>query len=234
MTITETVATANACFRAGAGGLHAHLRDENEEHILDAGSYRELIAEMTVQVPDMLVQITTEAVGRYSAQQQRQLVRDVMPQAVSIGMKEMLSDGDEKAARDLYHFATEGGIAVQHIVYSANELTELIANVAIGIIPADPLMLLFVLGRYTKGQQSDPAALTPFLSELGKSDLDADWAVCAFGSNETHCLNAALKAGGKARVGFENSLWNANGSLAKDNEQRVREVFALVQATDGS
>jgi len=229
VTIAETVATAKACFKAGAGGLHAHVRDENEDHVLDAGLYRELIAEMAIQVPDMLVQITTEAVGRYSAQKQRQLVRDVTPMAVSIGMKEMLSDGDTKAARDLYHSAAEGGIAVQHIVYSADELTELIANVKSGIIPPRPLMLLFVLGRYTEGQQSNPAALTPFLSELGKSDLDADWAVCAFGSNETVCLDAALKAVGKVRVGFENSLWNADGSLAKDNQQRVSDIAALVE-----
>jgi len=231
VTIAETVATAKACFEAGAGGLHAHVRDENEDHILDVGLYRELIAEMARQVPDMMVQITTEAVGRYSAPQQRQLVRDVMPQAVSIGMKEMLSDGDENAARELYHFAAESGIAVQHIVYSAEELAELGEHVESGIIPGDSLMLMLVLGRYTRDQQSDPAALEPFLATFDKSGLTADWAVCAFGRNETACLKAAFEAGGNARVGFENSLWNSDGSTARDNAERVAEIASICGRT---
>ncbi len=51
--------------------------------------------------------------------------------------------------------------------------------------------------------------------------------VCAFGHGETAALAAALKAGGKARVGFENSLWNADGSLARDNAERVAAIAAL-------
>lgn len=231
VTVAETVATAKTCFETGAGGLHAHVRDEEQRHVLDVGLYRELIAEMTLQVPGMLVQITTEAVGRYSANEQRQLVRDVMPQAVSIGMKEMLSDGDVPAARNLYHFAVESGIAVQHIVYSGEELAELVAHVEGGIIPDNPLMLLFVLGRYTKGQQSDPADMKLFLSVLDESGLTADWAVCAFGRNETACLKAAIEAGGKARVGFENSLLNNDGSMAKDNAERVADIASAFAKT---
>jgi uncharacterized protein (DUF849 family) len=51
--------------------------------------------------------------------------------------------------------------------------------------------------------------------------------VCAFGTGETACLADALARGGHARVGFENSLWNADGSLAKSNEQRVAEISGL-------
>jgi uncharacterized protein (DUF849 family) len=51
--------------------------------------------------------------------------------------------------------------------------------------------------------------------------------VCAFGTGETDCLAAALKAGGSARVGFENSLWNADGSLAASNEARVAVIRRL-------
>ncbi|MDP4823830.1 MAG: 3-keto-5-aminohexanoate cleavage protein, partial [Aestuariivirgaceae bacterium] len=35
---------------------------------------------------------------------------------------------------------------------------------------------------------------------------------------------------GKVRVGFENSLYNADGSLALSNSERVREIRGLVQA----
>ncbi|MEO0829677.1 MAG: 3-keto-5-aminohexanoate cleavage protein, partial [Pseudomonadota bacterium] len=58
--------------------------------------------------------------------------------------------------------------------------------------------------------------------------LNLDWMVCAFGPAETACLAYAADRGGKMRVGFENSLWNADGSLAKDNAERVAEVSAAV------
>ena len=227
VTIAETVESARQCFEAGAGGLHAHVRDQRGEHVLDAGLYRELLEEMRRAVPKMMVQITTEAVGRYSAQQQRQLVQTVQPAAVSVGMGEMMSDGDEGAARRFYHEAEEHGIAVQHILYEAAELETLFDLTGRGIVPSGPLQLLFVLGRYTKNQQSDPAMLKPFLDALERSEQTHDWAICAFGVAETRCLEAALKNGGKARVGFENGLHNADGTLAADNAERVREIHAI-------
>ena len=110
--ISEVVEEAARCFDLGAGALHAHVRDDESKHVLDAGLYRELLAEMQVKVPGMDVQITTEAVGVYSPAEQRDLVRDVMPEAVSVSLAEMLSDGDENAARDFYGFAEDAGIAV--------------------------------------------------------------------------------------------------------------------------
>jgi len=232
VTISETVETAKACFDAGARGIHAHVRDENGAHVLDAGLYVELIAQMENHVPDMAVQITTESVGLYAPASQRQLVRDVMPNAVSIALREMLPDDDElDAVRTFYHWADEAEIAVQHILYTPKDVADLLEYVRRGIVPNNDLQLLFVLGRYAKDQQSQVKDMDPFLDVLttrGKSPEKIQWALCAFGRNETDCLAAAVKRGGKARIGFENSLWNRDGSLAADNAERVRELSAAI------
>lgn len=228
VTIPETVATAKACFVAGAGGIHAHVRDADQAHVLDAGLYRELISELTREVPGMAVQITTEAVGRYTPEEQRAVVRDVMPKMVSVALREMIPDADTQEAARFYHWAHEAGISVQHILYTPEEVSLLAALIAEGTVPGADLQLLFVLGRYARDQESDPADLAPFLDSLGTAGLPADWAVCAFGRNETPALAAAFEKGGKARVGFENSLWNADGILASDNAERVSEVAALI------
>ena len=60
----------------------------------------------------------------------------------------------------------------------------------------------------------DPRDLDGFLEAAEDLPVAADWMVCAFGRGETAALAAALAAGGKARVGFENSLWHTDGSLA--------------------
>ncbi|MBT4888131.1 MAG: 3-keto-5-aminohexanoate cleavage protein, partial [Rhodospirillales bacterium] len=227
---SETVDVAKACFDAGADGIHAHVRDEEQNHTLDAGLYRELQDEMALQVPQMVVQITTEAVGRYSATEQRQLVYDLTPRAASVSLKEMMSDDDKVEAGRFYNWAFEFEIAVQHILYSVEEVTRLFDLVREGVIPDGPLQVLFVLGRHTKDQQSDPASLNLFLDALPQDKARPEWAICAFGKNEILCLVEAAKQGGKARIGFENSIWNDDGSVAKDNAERVKALVERIQA----
>lgn len=231
LTIEETVAAARACFEAGAEGLHAHVRDENGAHALDAGLYRELLKEMAATVPDMRVQITTEAVGRYTPEEQRAVVREVMPEAVSIALREMCPDDNTDEAREFYHWAQESWIAVQHILYSPEDVARFLRFVADGVIPDAGPQILLVLGRYADNQESVPEDLDPFLNELAKSpaDLEVDWAICAFGHRETDCLVYAIKKGGKARIGFENGLWNRDGELADDNADRVRDLIEVLE-----
>ena len=87
VSIEATVSEAAACHAAGASALHAHVRGSNDEHVLDAGLYRELIAEMTRRVPGMLIQITSEAVGIYTPQQQVDCIQAVIPQMVSMCLR---------------------------------------------------------------------------------------------------------------------------------------------------
>ncbi len=231
ITLDDIVSTAVDCWAAGAGGIHLHVRDEQGRHVLDAALYREAIEHLARAVPDMLVQITTEAVGLYSPQQQRDVVSEVMPESVSISIAEMWRDGDTSAVVDFYRWCDAADIAVQHILYNHEDLALL--KHLLSLCPfRQPIQLLFVLGRYAKDQQSQVADLQVFTDWLAKAKaqekLQADWAVCAFGTSETACLHAAHLLGAKLRVGFENALWNADGSLASSNAERVREISTLI------
>jgi 3-keto-5-aminohexanoate cleavage enzyme len=226
VSIPEIVDAARSCCAAGAGAIHAHVRDAEGAHVLDVGLYQELIAEMALAVPNMPVQITTESAGLYTASQQRALFRRMMPEGVSIALNEMLADGDRAAARRCYHTLAEAGVEVQHILYDAAHVMALAREIATGTVPATRVQVLYVLGRYTAGQSSDPTMIAPFLKTARDVGLIADWSVCAFGPSETACLLQSLCLGGKARVGFENNLHMADGSLASDNAARVREIFA--------
>jgi 3-keto-5-aminohexanoate cleavage enzyme len=227
ITVADTIDTAKACYAAGADAIHLHIRNADGSHSLDSGLYREALDQLTVQTPNLVVQITTEAVGQYTPEEQRQVVKDVLPGYVSISLAEMLTD-DRETAADFYRWCTEESISVQHILYGQDDLNTLESMLAQGNLSKRNLQLLFVLGRYTTNQISEPADLAPFTHWLTKNDVQADWAVCAFGKNETQCLQAALEGGGKVRLGFENSFWNRDGSLAKDNAERVTEMKLLV------
>jgi 3-keto-5-aminohexanoate cleavage enzyme len=231
LAIPEIVAAARACHAAGAGGIHAHVRDAEGGHVLDAGLYRELLAALASEVPAIHVQVTTEAAGRYSPAEQRRLVEELRPASVSVALREIASGGED-GARRLFGFCREAGIALQHILHDAMEVDALAALVARGTVPREGLQVLHVLGRYTPGQVSRPDDLAAPLARQKASGLDPDWAVCAFGLHETDCLVAAHALGGKVRVGFENNLLNADGSLARDNAERVREVVAALSCVD--
>ncbi|MTI44281.1 3-keto-5-aminohexanoate cleavage protein [Roseibium hamelinense] len=230
MTVHETVEAAKACYSAGATGLHAHVRDSTGTHVLDAHRYLDLLSEMNAAVPQMQVQITTEAVGKYSPGDQRQLVRDVVPKSVSISLQEMLSDGQPDRAHAFYRWAFKAGIAVQHILYSTEDLMRFSEIAIRGDIPGNQHQLLFVLGRYRADQQSVVSDLDPFLEALRsvEGNWAADWACCAFGKRETECLVYAVQNGGKARIGFENGLWNRSGELARDNADRVKDLVSAL------
>lgn len=234
VTVEEIARAAAACHEAGAGAVHIHVRDRDGRHVLDAGLYRQATAAIHAATGGgMLVQITTEAVGRYSPAEQRQVVRDVVPRAVSVALREMAPDaGEEAEAAAFYAWAHGEDIAVQHILYEPAEVVRLADLAARGVVAGERFQLIFPLGRYAKGQESDPADLFPFLAALRETGLAerCDWAVCAFGVGETRALTAALALGGKIRVGFENSLWNADGSVAADNAERVARMAAIATA----
>ena len=229
VTVAELIEVTKACHAAGADGVHAHVRNDDQSHVLDVGLYRELIDELDKTLPGFYVQVTTESIGQYTAQQQRDLVYKLTPPAVSISLREIFSDDNIAANRQLYHWALEQGTAIQHILYEPQEIVALDKYVKQGIVPQPNLQLLFVLGRYTKNQVSDPDDIQAFLSVLDRTDLTVDWAVCAFGVNETRCLHRAFALGGKARVGFENNTRKSDGKIARDNAERVSEVLNSIK-----
>ncbi len=223
ITARELAHTAAACREAGACLLHLHVRDENYGHSLDVDRYIEAIAAIREAVGDgLIVQVTTEAVGIYSREQQMQVVRELRPEAVSHAIREICPAGcDEKVSAEFFAFLRRERIAPQYILYDRNDIRHFSDLLARGIVPDENLSILLVLGRYAEDQQSDPAELRPLLAQLPSV---AHWSLCAFGASEMDCMLEAARLGGHCRVGFENNLLMADGSVADDNAALVRVV----------
>ena len=225
ITIEETVETAKACFLEGAECLHAHVRDETGRHSLDEDRYRELLELMAKTVPEMDVQITTESAGIYSPKQQRELLMRLRPPAASVSIREMLADDDRIAARNIYHSSAESGTAIQHIAYSIQDIVQIRSAIDDGTIPPDHLQVILVMGAYDTNKPARYNNLSHLLEQYSQILPDTDFAICAFGQEETHILRWVLQLGGKVRVGFENNLYSIDGTLASDNAARVKEIL---------
>ena len=216
-------ATAAACREAGAAMIHMHVRDAEGRHTLDVGAYRDATAAVRRAVgEDMVVQVTSEAVGIYGPEAQMGMVRDLRPEAVSLAVKEIVPDAaSEPRAAEFLAWVGREGILPQYIVYSADDLARFDDLVARGVVPGERHAVLFVLGRYAADQTSRPVELLPFLAANTRAHV---WSLCAFGPREAACAVAAAALGGHARVGFENNLHLADGSLAPDNAALVAAV----------
>jgi uncharacterized protein (DUF849 family) len=217
---------ARECRDAGAGLIHLHVRDSKGSHTLAPEHYRPAIESVQDAVgTTMIVQITTEAVGRYSVAEQMASVRELRPQAASFAIRELIPDAaSENKARDFFEWVAEEDIAPQFILYSPDDAARTRDLIERGVLPFTNPPVLFVLGRYGDGACADPAMIPPFVDAWLP---DGHWSVCAFGRTEIAAAAAALAFGGHVRVGFENNLQRPDGSALLSNAEQVAQVAAI-------
>ncbi|MET2828447.1 3-keto-5-aminohexanoate cleavage protein [Mesorhizobium shangrilense] len=221
MTAAELARVGSLCLEAGASMIHVHVRDREGRHLLDAEAYRDALASIRRSVGERLVvQITSESLGIYSPAEQMQVIRQVRPESVSLALRELLPDAHGETGLSAFlQWLRKENVAPQFILYSPEEAIHLAALKARGVIPFEQLSVLYVLGRYTVGQASDPMDLLPFLDDA--VPRFSYWTTCAFGPKEAACVLAGALLGGNIRVGFENNLLLPDGRVARGNEELV-------------
>ena len=220
LTVPEIVTTSRACVLAGAEALHLHVPDGAGNHSLDVGRYSEDLTEIDTALPGFPVQITTESANRFSPSDQLRLLRGLAPKWASIAVREVMADAT--VAQRVYDVCADTGTRVQHIVYDAHDIQTLRACMTRGAIPEAPDILL-VLGSYAQGR---PATVDEVLPRVSALPERARWMLCAFGPNEHACLHTAALLGGDLRVGFENSLTQADGTVWASVEASVAALCA--------
>ena len=228
ITISEICSTAKACYNSGAEAIHFHVRNNDGLHVLDSGLYKEALAELNLIVPKMHLQITTEAIGIYSPEHMRNLIYNVDTPGISIGIKEMIPSGnptDEDIK--VYKYLVEKETKIQHICYFPEELEILSKLIKVAKLPNENTWCMFTIGHYT-GRKSDPNLMPMFLNSKKKNRVNGDCAICAFCSEEKECIKKAINLNGNIRVGFENSIHMFDGSVALNNESKVKEVFEYI------
>lgn len=214
--------TARDCLDAGAAMLHLHVRDAQGRHSLAAADYRAAITAVRRAVgQELVVQVTTEAAGRYAPNAQIALVHEVAPEAVSVGLRELRGPTVDEATLSAFFRHLQATTMAQVILYDEADVQDWNSLRARGVVPEGRWFLLFVLGRYSAGQTSSAHDLLPFLRAW---DGAHPWAMCAFGAAEHRCAMAAAAFGGHVRVGFENNLRLRDGALAADNAALVAQA----------
>ena len=229
VTADELADCAASLLDAGVSVLHLHVRDTEGRHTLASDAYRAAIRRISRRTGNALVlQITTEAVGRYTREEQMSLVRELRPEAVSLALRELCPDDDaEPAAAAFFAWLVTERIWPQYILYSVEDVRRFERMRRRGVFAEDHPSCLLVLGRYADQQAGDPAELDVLLSSADRECFP--WSVCCFGRREQQAMLAALGKGGHVRLGFENNLLLADGSVAADNATLVKQFIAATE-----
>lgn len=233
MNTEEMVAEAKACQTVGATMIHLHARDAQGRHSLELDDNLEIYHAVKAAVGDsMIVQLTTEAVGMYSPQQQMALVKAVKPEAASFALRELIPDEQsEEQGFVFFDWVAAQGILSQIILYDQADIERYFTLRERGVLPKHNQHALVVLGRYHETQQSSPWDLRALYLERFIEE-NVRGAVCAFGTREQDCLIHAMLLGLDVRVGFENNHLSSNGQLAKNNAEQVQRLKEICELLD--
>ena len=228
----EIAQTARDCFAAGAGLIHLHIRDAAGGHSLDPVLYREALSAIRESVGDGIVtQVTTEACGIYTRQEQVRTIEMLRPEACSAALRELCPTDSPADVRGYAAFLADcrrEGIWLQHILYDVADLTRFQRLRIDGVIPEPRPFVLLVIGRYAaRPQHWQPDFLALMRALHSEPENMPDWAVCGFGTAQVSVLAAAAALGGHVRVGFENGLHKPDGTLAHDNADLVASCADL-------
>ena len=229
----ELGATAASSFDAGASMLHLHVRDKNQQHSLDPDLYCLATQEIKRQAgSELIVQITTESVGKYRPEEQIECVKRTKPEAVSLALREIIpNDQYEATAARFFTWLHIEKIAPQWILYDQEDI-QLFKNYCVrGLIPDEIIHVLIVLGRHHKTNQSNPTELEGLVTLLNQN---WHWSACAFGKEETKCMERAIELNGHCRVGFENNLYLADGREAPSNTDLVLSTAEAIRSSGNS
>ena len=223
VTDAELIETAVACFDAGAGALHAHIRTTDQTHLLDVECYEFLIEALKKRLPNLEVQVTSEAAGIYESDAQIDLLSRLKAPWVSVAIREILRSQEPRMLQPFFKQLLDKS-RVQFILYDSDDFQTLTSLVEQEIIQTESLEVLYVLGRYSANQESTPDQLDPFLTCRDRAPTHVKPVremICAFGRGQIPCLVRAASEGLDLRIGFENGVWLPDGEIAEDNAALV-------------
>lgn len=223
VTPSELANTAAECAEAGASMIHLHVRDENGKHSLEPAHYRAAIREVRAAVGDaLLIQVTSEAAGVYTAADQIRLIGELAPAGLSIAVRELFTAPLEAAANFVQNLWQQG-VLLQYILYDSDDVRRYQHLVSEGLIPGRNHLVLLVFGR------SSNADVNHLRSMVALLDSATPWMACAFGQAGFDILGEALASGGHVRIGFENGWSLPDGSTAHNNAALVKSIATIAQ-----
>jgi uncharacterized protein (DUF849 family) len=223
VSLAELVAELTACFRAGATGVHLHVRDDLGAETLDPAAVGETCRRVRQAAHEagtpVEIGLTTGAWIVPDRRERIAMIRDWS--GVDCATVNLSEDGFE----DVMAAMLEVGIGIDVGLSAPQEMDRLIAS---GLLPHAQRVSLELDGGEPYFLRGEPAAIAQQVNDA----LDEAGSTCP---RLTHGMNDwtwplvrdAFRRGHDTRVGFEDSVLLPDGTTARNNAELVQAAVAL-------
>ncbi len=232
-TIQEIAMEAESAYQAGASIIHLHVREDDGTPTQSRERFKTAIDAIRKRCPDVIIQPSTGgAVGMTDLE--RLQPTEVAEPSVGLDHPEMATldcgtcnfGGDEVFVNSDKTIEAFGRIMIQRNVkpeievFDKGMIDTAIKMFSKGVI-LSPMHFDLVMGVQINATARDLAFMVHSLPS------GATWSVAGIGRHQIPMAALAIVMGGHARVGFEDNLYIAKGTLAASNGELVSKVIRI-------
>lgn len=229
LTPKEIAADVYACWQAGAGIAHLHMRDAKGAGTMDKERFRETVALIRDRC-DIVVNLTTS--GDLNATDESRMAHliELKPELASYDagsmnwMHSSLFINHPAFLEKLGRVMIENGVKPEIEVFDAGMIYNALYYMKKGVIEAPP-HFQFVLGA-AGGTAATVENLVYLKSLLPPG---ATWSALGIGAGHLPILFATIALGGHVRVGMEDNVLYAKNRLAQSNAEFVARAARLIK-----
>jgi uncharacterized protein (DUF849 family) len=258
VTPREIADAAIEAHAAGASIVHLHARDPKDGRpSQDVALFREFLPRIK-QECDVVVNLTTGGASTMSVQERLQPALQLRPEVASLNMGSMnfglyemlrrykefkhdweepyLAQSDDRVFKNTFkdiayilESCGDQGTRFEIECYDIGHLYTAAHFLERGLIKP-PMMIQSVFGiRGGIGAHVEDLAHMKRTADRLFGD-DYVWSVLGTGRSQIPLATVGIVAGGNARVGLEDNLWDGPGKLAESNAAQVRRLVSIIQA----
>jgi len=213
-------------YEAGARMVHVHARLDDGTPTQDAGRYRETVAAIREQAPEIIVQVSTGgAVGMSREERLGSLAADPEMASLTCGTVNFGQGVFENPAPLMLEFARAqlaAGVKPELEIFDLGHLDN-----AAWLASKAPLegsqhydLVLGVPG----GAAGTPRNVSELASRL---PAGSTWSATGIGRSHLAVIMTAIAAGGHVRLGFEDQVERSPGVLAGSNAELVERAVRV-------
>lgn len=230
---------ARRAYDAGASVLHIHARYPDGKPSFRVEEYRAITQAILDEVPDVIINLSTGAVG-IPIQERVQQIVDLKPELGALNMGSMnyaKYSSKRKALIFDFVFANpfsdityllekmrEAGVKPECECFDTGHIGNVMPLLDMGLLetPVQFSLILGVLG----GAPPDARTLAHMASLLPQPST---WEVIGISRKQWELVAAASSLGGNVRVGLEDNFYLPGGEMAASNGDLVEAAARLVQ-----
>jgi 3-keto-5-aminohexanoate cleavage enzyme len=224
----QIVEEALAAWRAGATVLHLHAREDDGTPTQDRDAFALLVDGIRDAGCDAVLNLSTGTAGGRSERDDRLAPLALEPEMASfdcgtINFGDRIFEGDLPFLRRMAGAFERHGVRPELECFDTGHVGLALQLQREGLLPADPLVVQFVLGVPGTGV---PATVRQVEHLRGLLPAQTRWFVAAAGAAQLPMTAYSILAGGHVRTGLEDNLHFRRGERAS-NAQLVERVVRL-------